>query len=456
MKPSRYPRSFVIAVSLGLFAYLPMADAQAPQPAVSGSGFIQYFHKVPNELLSKDTPEPVRDEVTTACPKVDAPPTIDGKLDDAVWKKVPWNTHFSNWYGLAMAQPNTEFAVCHDDQAMYLAVRCAEPDTAGIVAKATAHDGEVYYDDSLEIFLDPGRSNLNFYQLSVNTKGVQADQFNITPGWNEPWESKVVVEPGKGWTVECKFPCSSFKGSKPEGEWGFNLVRNRPRRDDDSNMVWRCAFGTAKPPATYGRLRFTGPAIALDHGVVTNCGAAEQTVTLKARLTPRGAGRVAPVAEVAREVQVKLSAGQSAPPPEITALFQTGTTEHDVYRNLIVDAVVGGQTVASESWRWTMPQITGQIVWPKLDETMPRVEVRVWLYAQGEKQPVRISYIPVGADGKPAIGDLVPATTIETPGPGEYEFNFTRPPAGKYVLTLSAAGGKYEIPFEVVAGKILR
>ena len=73
----------------------------------------------------------------------------------------------------------------------------------------------------------------------------------------------------------------------------------------------------------------------------------------------------------------------------------------------------------------------------------------MFLHALGERVPLTLTL-------KTAAGKPVATSTRTVAGAGEYEFNFPRPAAGGYVLTLAAKGGTYEMPFEVLAGAILK
>ena len=426
---------------LAAFATAACAGEPAPWP--------QYFHKVPGELMARDTPEAVRDDAAVACVRTERAPTLDGKLDDPVWRRVHFSGGFSHYFGYGIAEPDTSFAVCHDADALYLAVRCEEPDTDALVARTDQHDGPVYADDNVEIFLDPGAGRLNFYHLAVNAKGVRFDQFNSHAAWSRPWKAKTSVVRGKRWILEARLPLASFRG-KAAGEWGFNLARTRPRGPGTMPTMWRCGFGFMKPPMLYGRLRFDGAGLTLDRAMIHNAAGRRQTVALRATLQPRGVGSVKPVQSVVKEWKTEVAPGRAVEPEMLRALFAEGAARRDRYRRLVVEAAVDGRIVARESWRWHTPPVTGQVTWSRIDATYPRVEARVFLHATGAKVPLTLSL----ADG---AGTAVAAATRIVAGGSEYELTFPRPgKPGRYVLTLSAKGGRYEMPIEIVAGRILR
>jgi len=417
--------------------------------SVQGADWLDYFHKVPGELMALDTPQPVRDDAAVACVRTERAPKLDGKLDDPIWQRVHFSGGFAHYFGYGIAKPATSFALCHDADALYLAVRCEEPDTDAIVTKTNKHDGPVYADDNIEVFLDPGAGRLNFYHLAVNAKGVRFDQFNSHAAWSKQWEAHTSIQRNKGWTIEARLPLASFRG-KAAGEWGINLARTRPRGPGSMPTMWRCGFGFMKPPMLYGRIRFDGAGITLDRATIHNAAERRQTVAIRATLQPRGVGSIKPVEPIVKQFKVKLAAGAAIESKPLGALFTEGAARRDRYRRLIVEATVGGRPAARESWRWHTPPVTGQVVWSRVDDTHPRVEVRVFLHATGAK--VRLTIALTDSDGA-----AVATATRSVAGGGEYEFTFPRPrKPGRYVLTLSAKGGKYEMPLEVVAGRMLR
>ena len=60
--------------------------------------------------------------------RVDKPPVVDGKLDDAAWKKATPSTTFTQKIpvdGKAPSEP-TAVRVVYDDKAIYVAVHCTQ------------------------------------------------------------------------------------------------------------------------------------------------------------------------------------------------------------------------------------------------------------------------------------------------------------------------------------------
>src|SRR4051794_1433897 len=74
--------------------------------------------------------------------RIATPPTIDGRLDDAVWSDVPADTRFTQNFPDEGKPPSqrTELRVAYDDVAIYVAVRAWDTDPHGIVERLTRRD----------------------------------------------------------------------------------------------------------------------------------------------------------------------------------------------------------------------------------------------------------------------------------------------------------------------------
>ena len=62
--------------------------------------------------------------------RTDAPPRIDGRLDDSVWNAVPWAGEFIAREPVAGVPPTgqTAFKILYDDENLYFACRAYDPD----------------------------------------------------------------------------------------------------------------------------------------------------------------------------------------------------------------------------------------------------------------------------------------------------------------------------------------
>ncbi len=85
-------------------------------------------------------------------------PTIDGILDDAVWKQVSALQAFVPY---VLNKPETVKAstlawLSYDDENLYVAVYCTEPSMDALNVVGTKQDRDVWLGDSVDLFLTPG------------------------------------------------------------------------------------------------------------------------------------------------------------------------------------------------------------------------------------------------------------------------------------------------------------
>jgi len=179
--------------------------------------------------------------------KVDKPPRIDGKLDDASWAEIPVASDFiQNFPNFGRVSTlRTEVRIAYDDAAIYVGAYLF--DEPGLIRKQiTSRDGESQTDvDYFSVFFDTYSDKQNGFQFLVTSANVQTDarlgpnlggDFNNFGDrtWDAVWESEVSIQPD-GWIVEMKIPYISLRFSKNElQDWGMQLLRYARRNNESS------------------------------------------------------------------------------------------------------------------------------------------------------------------------------------------------------------------------------
>ncbi len=204
----------------------------ALNPEEVNARYLQELPPAAAPLVKKgaDTPEEVVIQSTS-----EASVIIDGSLSDKVWKDAKWYSGFHT-FGKPqkqMAKPKTSFAMVHDDENLYIAVRADEPEPAKIKALVTKRDGCTWMDDSIEIFIDSEGEGARHCQFVVNSKGVLYDSQVIrggilaTPEWNSGAKVSTRINTD-AWFLEISIPfsCLSFHPDNLT-VWRLNIVRSR-------------------------------------------------------------------------------------------------------------------------------------------------------------------------------------------------------------------------------------
>jgi hypothetical protein len=207
-----------------------------------------------------------------AIPEIDVPigpaPTIDGRGDEALWGKVPWQgiTRTNMNKGLTFG---ARFRAVADRSTLYLLIECTEPFTEKILAEMAEDGPAVLFDDSLEIFIDRDPGDGKYYQLGYNTIGGVFGAFVDRTGtekeaatWRSDSKVKVTLEPNKKWIAEIAIPWKSISGGPVTAgqTWRLNVCRNRRagvKRVEYSN--WSVCGGGFHNPARFGKITFRRP-----------------------------------------------------------------------------------------------------------------------------------------------------------------------------------------------------
>lgn len=183
-----------------------------------------------------------RQTVARAVSADDASVTIDGRLDEPVWRRAALLTGFSE-YQPADQRPSpdsTEVLVWYSKTAIYFGIRAFEPH--GPVRSTLADRDFISADDNIELQLDTFHEGRRTLVFVVNPFGVQADGTkneiggfipgsNVAPGQIDlsadfVWESKGRLT-DFGYEVEIRIPFSSMRYPEAhEQRWGFQVVRH--------------------------------------------------------------------------------------------------------------------------------------------------------------------------------------------------------------------------------------
>lgn len=182
---------------------------------------------------------PMPEYHVTKAPK---PPTIDGKLDDEVWKAAQEVQLVTSFDGRQVQRP-TRARLLYDDAFIYVSFDCDDPDVWGDLKNK---DDSIYNEEVVEIFLDANGDQKTYNELEVSPHNVQFDAAFVTRrsdlpaamAWDSHMESAVQVrgtidndsDQDQGWSVEMKIPIANLMEvphvpPQKGDHWRFNLYR---------------------------------------------------------------------------------------------------------------------------------------------------------------------------------------------------------------------------------------
>jgi hypothetical protein len=174
--------------------------------------------------------------------EIDSPVTIDGRLEENVWKN-PFFYEFTQ-RDPHEGKPATEITnvwAAYDHSAIYIAARLYDSQPDSIIGLLTRRD-YLIESDWFRVYLDPYYDRRTGYFFSVNAAGSIADGILYNDSWNDDswngiWEYAVEKDQ-HGWTVEMRIPFTQIRFDEREDmKWGINFSRLIQRKNETSYMV---------------------------------------------------------------------------------------------------------------------------------------------------------------------------------------------------------------------------
>lgn len=182
-------------------------------------------------------------------------PVIDGKLDDQAWENVPTAT-MARRQGTEPAEARfpTEIKAVWSRQGVTFGFRMSEPEPekmARDIGKDSRDASLIWWNENIEIFLDPTGEYNEYVQFIVNVNGAVFDsigQHNI--GWTAEGLKTATFIGKDYWTAEVYIPYSSLPNVVEPNtgvEWLGNFTRHRV--GDRKNREYQAYNMTANTPS---------------------------------------------------------------------------------------------------------------------------------------------------------------------------------------------------------------
>ncbi len=167
---------------------------------------------------------------------------VDGRLDDAGWKRAEAGSGFTEWEPDRGKIPTEEtvFKVAFDESAVYFAVACLEDDPSKVSAALSRRD-QMTNTDLVSVYIDPYHDRSTGYNFRVNPLGVQQDAYMFDDGnrdddWDAVWQAETYRD-ASGWYAEIRIPFSSIRYRQGQGTWGLQVYRYMHGRGEDTAWI---------------------------------------------------------------------------------------------------------------------------------------------------------------------------------------------------------------------------
>jgi Domain of unknown function (DUF5916) len=182
--------------------------------------------------------------------------TVDGKLDEEIWRTAPAITEFRQ------SQPDegkpgtqrTEVRFAYDDEAVYIGARMFDSLGAkGVVTRLLRRDALAETDsDILQVTFDSYHDHSSRYIFWLNPSGSKRDGTG-DPTWDPVWEGKAGID-SLGWTAELRIPFNQLNFSRDaEQLWGIQVIRFIHRLNERQHFAW-WPSNEVGGPQRYGHL----------------------------------------------------------------------------------------------------------------------------------------------------------------------------------------------------------
>ncbi len=218
----------------GILAFVVASAAVAQPPDGNGT---------PDEALPIRGPAvPVAPEMvnrnaeggaTMRAVRLDEALVFDGRLDDAIYQRVPGVGGFLQALPLEgePATEPTEVWVFYDDENVYVAGRNwdSQPDRMVATEMRRDHFG-IFNNENLAVILDTFYDQRNAFFFYVNPiggffDGLIVDERNVNRDWTAVWDSRA-ARFENGWTMEMKIPFKTLRYPRGGPQvWGINFRR---------------------------------------------------------------------------------------------------------------------------------------------------------------------------------------------------------------------------------------
>lgn len=197
---------------------------------------------LPGHLRSLRVPQiefrPVLSDVVPAEDSIAAPPIIDGKLDDPVWRQAAISRG-DFWVSIQnrAASNQTDVLVIMDANNLYFGFRLYDENPAAIQSSGAVRDVGLGYDDSITVQLDTFFNRRDISSFSLNPRGTQTDEIaggrSAKVEWKGDWRG-AAMRTEFGWSAEFAIPLAILNYKEGDTRFGANFLRYQSRTKEYS------------------------------------------------------------------------------------------------------------------------------------------------------------------------------------------------------------------------------
>lgn len=202
--------------------------------------------------VTRQVSVPVEAFRSVLCPKADRSP------DELIWQTSATLAAFYNVNAQNRANCPTEVQLVYDNENLYLRIDCHEPHLSGLTAAADRYMPRFWFDDLMEIFIDPRIDGRGYYHLAFNAHAVMYSAHMNGRDDGSQWCPECTVQSGRddqAWTLEITLAWASLGQTSVRSgtQLGLQVVRTRVQQPAECSQ-WSSTFGGNHVPAKFGTL----------------------------------------------------------------------------------------------------------------------------------------------------------------------------------------------------------
>ncbi|HEX2394409.1 MAG TPA: DUF5916 domain-containing protein [Bacteroidales bacterium] len=172
--------------------------------------------------------------------QTEAPPVIDGLMNDACWEQVEWGGDFIQSRPKENVPPSqfTSFKIVYDDNNLYVFIKAYDSIPSKISKRLSRRDN--FEGDMVSIMIDSYYDQQTAFSFTAMASGTKGDELISQDGnyfdesWDPVWYLKTSID-GEGWNAEMRIPFSQLRfGKKDAHTWGIQLTRQIFRNEEQS------------------------------------------------------------------------------------------------------------------------------------------------------------------------------------------------------------------------------
>ncbi len=173
---------------------------------------------------------------------------VDGLLNEATWQNSEVASDF--WMSFPVddkkAELKTEVQVTYDDNFLYVAAKCYDPN--GYIIQTLKRDANFWSGDGFAFVVDPVNLKTSGFLFGVNPYGVQMEALitgntgrrgsrgsGMNDDWDNKWYSKT-TRSSDHWIAEIAIPFKTLRYEDSKDTWGINFIRSE--MSDNSFHTW--------------------------------------------------------------------------------------------------------------------------------------------------------------------------------------------------------------------------